>query len=264
MVERGVLALHADPGSGLVDVRRSAGRSVAVRAAAQSPLKLLTPRNHGHAAWVFAATFGGGLVDGDRIAIDARVAPGAALLLGTQASTKVYRSPRHGSSQSLRATVGDDALLAVVPDPVVCFEGARYEQRSEIHLGERSSLVWLDALTSGRMARGERWAFHAYQTRTRITRAGKPIAIDAQRIVPGETPMGRFDAIATLVFIGAPPPAPLPLARRGDLVESVSPIEGGHVVRVAASRAELLTASLRRHLAWLPAALGDDPFARKW
>ena len=113
--------------------RASGGKTVLGTAFAASPLRLLTPADHGDAAWVFLASLGGGLLDGDRIDLDVEVGDGASALLGTQASTKVYRSPPGGagSSQRLSARVGAGALLAVVPDPVVCFADTRYEQTLE-------------------------------------------------------------------------------------------------------------------------------------
>ena len=63
---------------------------------------------------MFAATFGGGLVDGDAIALRAHLHEGAEALLGTQASTKVYKG-RCG--QSLTATVADGGRRVVVPPP---------------------------------------------------------------------------------------------------------------------------------------------------
>ena len=79
-------------GTGLVRVVRSGCRSVVSRALATSPLKLFTPRNHGAAAWVYSANYGGGLVGGDTLRLVVDVGPGALALLTTQASTKVYRS----------------------------------------------------------------------------------------------------------------------------------------------------------------------------
>ena len=90
------------------------------RAFATSPAKLIATKGRGATCWVYAATLGGGLVGGDEIRVRADVTTGARALLTTQASTKVYRSLRP-SRQSLQASVEADALLAVVPDPVVCF-----------------------------------------------------------------------------------------------------------------------------------------------
>src|SRR5262245_60409912 len=68
----------AGPGRAFLAVTRRDRRSVVTRAFARSPLRLLTPANHGHAAWVYTSSYGGGLVDGDRLAVDVEVKPGAA------------------------------------------------------------------------------------------------------------------------------------------------------------------------------------------
>src|SRR5436853_599048 len=97
------------------------------------PLRLLTPQNHGHAAWAYTSSLGGGFVDGDEVRLDVRVRPGAAALLATQGATRVYRSPR-GCSSETRAEVEGGWLLALIPDPTVCFAGARFRSRCEVDL----------------------------------------------------------------------------------------------------------------------------------
>src|SRR5688572_3469687 len=89
----GIRDVHA-PGVGQIEVTRAAGRSRVTRAYATSPLRLLTPRNHGDAAWIYAASYGGGLLGGDRVQLSVQVANGARAFLSTQASTKIYRSDR--------------------------------------------------------------------------------------------------------------------------------------------------------------------------
>ncbi|HTB72495.1 MAG TPA: urease accessory protein UreD [Polyangiaceae bacterium] len=176
--------------------RASGGKTVLGTAFAASPLRLLTPANHGDAAWVFLASLGGGLLDGDRIDLDVEVGDGASALLGTQASTKVYRSPPGGagSSQRLSARVGAGALLAFVPDPVVCFADARYEQTLEISLAPSASLWLADGYSCGRSARGERWAFSRYASRTTVFRGGARSIVDATRLEAGVGPgLGRLD-----------------------------------------------------------------------
>ncbi len=252
------------------------GAAVA-HARAESPLKLLLPRNHGVAQWVFAATYGGGLVDGDAIALDVEIDAGAAAFLSTQSSTKVYRSPQ-GTRQAMAARVGAGALLAVVPDPVVCFAGARYAQTADITLAPDASLLFVDALTSGRSARGERWDFARYASRTRITRGARVLATDATVLAPEDgdlrARMRRFDAMAT-VFAFGPRAGALrdamlaaggaPASRRAEIVAAASPLgDDGAIFRVAATSTGAMLAALRAALAPLATLLGDDPFARKF
>src|SRR5258705_12351701 len=85
----GIPGIPGAPGRARIGVIRSGSRSVVSRAYATSPLRLLTPANHGHAAWIYTSSFGGGLVDGDRIAMDIDVGRGAAAFISSQASTKI-------------------------------------------------------------------------------------------------------------------------------------------------------------------------------
>jgi len=65
------VAVAPAAGRGEIEVvRRPDGRSVVARAYATSPLRLLTPINHGHAAWIYGSSYGGGLVDGDAVTLD--------------------------------------------------------------------------------------------------------------------------------------------------------------------------------------------------
>jgi len=257
-------------GDGVLDVMRGPrGGSVVSRAVARAPLRLLTPGNHGHAAWAFLSSLGGGFVDGDAVSLEVSVGDGAAALLATQASTKVYRSPR-GCGQRIRATVGAGGLLVVLPDPVVCFAGARLDQALDVELGDGAAVLVVDAFTCGRAARGERWAFDGYRSAITVTRGGRLVLRDVIELDPAHGPlparMGRFDALATLIAIGpgvelAAPPSP---KRGAACVASRSAIEDGLVLRAAATGAEPLHAAIRAALTGLPALLGDDPFARKY
>jgi len=237
------------------------GRTHVASARAAAPLKILAPRNHGDARWTFVATYGGGLVDGDAIALDVRVDAGARALLGTQASTKVYRG---ASTQTLTADVGPDALLVVMPDPLTPFAGARYEQRSTLRLAPGASLVWVDALSCGRAARGERWAFSRFESRTEIVVHGELVAHDALVLDASEQDigraMGRFDAFATVLIVNAELGAPM----QGDVVWAPCPRAWGTCVRAAAPSTAALSSFLRELLAPVRDSLGDDPFARKW
>jgi urease accessory protein len=241
-------------------------------------LRLLHPKNSGSAAWVYAATFGGGLVGGDAIALDARVDAGAAALISTQASTKVYRSDR-GARQALRAHADEESVLVLLPDPVTPFAGSSYIQEQHIELASSANLVAVDWMTAGRVGSGERWQFTSYASRTWIRRGGRAILHDATLLSPDEGDMAkrmrRFNCIAWAAAIGpalrahalrlagaldgvAPP-------RRADLLLSVAPLEeDGVLLRVAGTSAQQVGAVLRQHLSFVPSLLGDDPWISKF
>lgn len=258
-------------------VRRES-RSVVTCAFATSPLRLLTPANHGHAAWVYTSNYGGGLVDGDRVVLDVAVEAGAAAFVSTQASTKVYRSPR-GTSAELAGRVEPDGLLIVAPDPVVCFAGSRYRQVQRFHVADGGSLVVVDCVLSGRCASGERWAFSEYRSLIEIFMGERLVVHDALALRASDgdlaSRLGRFDVLAVAAIVGRPlggeaadvlaAATRYPVMRRADqLIMASSVGEDGCILRIAGTSGEQVGRTLRELLRFIPARLGDDPWRRKW
>jgi urease accessory protein len=264
-------------GHGVLRFSRTGPSTSVSHAFANSPLRLLLPKNHGHAAWAYLSSLGGGLVEGDEIDLHVVVDQRASAFVSSQGPTRVYRSV-NGSSHCLRGTVKRDGCLVVVPDPISLFEGARCLQTVSFSLDAGASLVWLDVLGAGRVARGERWAFSSFTSELEIRREGD-LWIQERMILDRSQGsiakrMGRFEAFATLVLAGprveehierlsaTSQTSALP---RGDAqVSSVSRLAtDGCVVRLAAIEMSHLNEALKQLLGFLPDLLGDDPFARR-
>ena len=266
------------PGYGAVVFEEVRGTTVLTRAVASSPLRLLHPKNSGGAAWVYAATYGGGLLGGDTIALDVNAGPGASAMLSTQASTKVYRSDAR-ARQQLRAHAAEGSLLVLLPDPVTPFAASHYTQEQHIDLAPGASLVAVDWMTAGRVSSGERWQFTSYASRTWLRRDGRVILHDATLLAPEDgdlsARLGRFNCIAWAVAIGPAVRAAAlrlagslgdaPVPKRADLLLSAAPLEDdGVLVRVAGTSAQQVGAVLKQHLNFVPSLLGDDPWAARW
>jgi urease accessory protein len=190
----------------------------------------------------------------------------------------VYRSLRP-SRQTIVATVEPRALLAVVPDPVVCFGDADFTQRQHYELHDAASLVVVDWMTSGRHAAGERWAFSRYESRIEITRQEQPVVFDAvllERDLDSVAErMNQFDVLLTAVVTG-PLVSPAiesivartadePIVGRADLVASTARLrDGGLLLRMAGTSVEHVGRVLRDSLAFLSPLVGDDLWSRKW
>jgi len=270
----------ARAGQGHVGFAQVDGATAVVRCHARSPLQILVPRHRGRSAWAFLATLGGGLVSGDQVGIDVDVGPGATALLASQAETKVYRSLGGAEAvQALHARVGRDGALAVLPEAVSPFAGARFAQEQRYELEEGASLLLLDSVVAGRTARGERWVFDGYHSRVEVRVAGRLVLGDATELVPrGERPladwMGGFEAVALAVAIGpafAADAAALvdslggaPVRGGAPVLAAASPIPGGAIVRAASRTAEHLARFVRDALSFVARPLGDDPFERRW
>ncbi|HEX4796226.1 MAG TPA: urease accessory protein UreD [Humisphaera sp.] len=257
------------------------GQSAVTRLQAHSPLRLLAPRSAGKSAWVFTSTFGGGLLAGDRIDLEVEVGQGATCLLGTQSQTKVYRSDQPlAASQVLNAQVAIDATLIALPDAIACFRNANFAQQQRIDLAPSASLCWLDWFTSGRRARGERWAFRSYISRADITVGNKLIFRDALRLdatdgkIDHPYRMGNCDCFATALLIGPRFAnyakelliwsSTQPAAMQESVIFAASPVSEGVVLRVAGATTEAVGRWLRNRLGCITQELGDDPWERKW
>jgi len=270
--------VNAAPGMGILDIARVDRRSVVRRAYATSPLRFLTPRNHGPAAWVYASSYGGGLVGGDNLRLTISIGAGASAFVSSQASTKVYRS-RDRSSAELQATVSTGGHLVLWPDPVVCYAGSTFRQSQCFELGDDGSLILVDTMTSGRRASGERWQFVEYANRITVRQEGRVVLFDSTRLsgVEGDLAarLGRFDVLCSVVIVGprflenvralTESIGARPMERRADLLLSAAPLgDAGCLLRVVGRSTEQVTGVVRRYLSFLSCVLGDDPWTRKW
>jgi urease accessory protein len=119
----------------------------------------------------------GGVLAGDRLALNVEVETGAAAQVTTTGATRLYRH-RAGaadSEQRTRFLIGDAALLEYLPDSQIPYAGSRHVQRTEIRLGRGSTLFWWEVLAPGRMAAGERFAFERLRVQTEIYAGPRPV-----------------------------------------------------------------------------------------
>ncbi|ORY81903.1 urease accessory protein UreD [Protomyces lactucae-debilis] len=169
-------------------------------------------------------SYGGGLVGGDCIALDATIGEGATLALLTQGSTKVFKVRPHGqlsssvpskherreTRQILDVRIAHAATVVLLPDPVQPFTDAKYNQEQRFHLADTtSSCIVLDWILGGRVANGEIWAFERYKSINHIFLAGdsqdRLLLRDAQ-LLERQSGMarqfGRRHCLATLLLAG--------------------------------------------------------------
>ena len=121
---------------------------------------------------LFLLTYGGGLVAGDHIDLSIRLDAGTRLTITTQGSTKVFRPSAPiappTTRQDLTVHVSKHAALWIAPDPVQPYAGSFYAQRQIFNVEGGGSLGFVDWVSEGRKARGERWAFAAWRGRNEI------------------------------------------------------------------------------------------------
>ncbi|MGH9648265.1 MAG: urease accessory protein UreD [Bryobacteraceae bacterium] len=157
----------------------------------------------------------GGVLAGDRLALDVEVQSGAAAQITTTGATRLYRH-RAGaadSEQRSRFLVGDGALLEYLPDPVIPYAGSRHIQRTEIRLGRGSTLFWWEVLAPGRQAAGERFAFERLRIQTEVYAGVRPVLREDYLLEPSQKDssatvrMSEYSHTASLCVVkeGQPP-----------------------------------------------------------
>jgi urease accessory protein len=172
------------------------------------------------------------------------------------------------------------AIAISAPDPIVCYAGSRYSQCQKFNLSPGAGLVMIDWLTSGRHARGERWAFDRYESRTEVHIARRCTFRDAVVLDPtdgelGSTMrMGLCDCFATVLVVGKllnHRAATLlefvkaqPISRDAGLMFSASAIDEGVVLRIAGRDTQSVACWIRERLDFVFHLVGQRLWSRRW
>ncbi|XP_074626781.1 uncharacterized protein LOC141884795 [Acropora palmata] len=171
------------------------------------PLKFLVPTQAStvpSCQWLYIITFGGGLVEGDNVAVDIKVSENCTIVVTTQASTKVFNSEAGlTTQQSLTGVVADGGLLAILPDPVVCFKDAIYSQQQDVELSSNGNVVILDWFTAGRIALGEVWDMSSYKSRNRVFVNGKLVYGDSIKLSNEMTGLSLKESMCDTLVLGS-------------------------------------------------------------
>lgn len=187
-----------------------AGRTVLARRAHRGPLVVQRPfYPEGDVCHAYLIHPPGGVVGGDRLAVQVRMEETAHALLTTPAAGKFYRSAGATAVQTQHLSVASGALLEWLPQETILYAGSRVEMTTRVELAPGGRFIGWEIVCLGRPAAGE--AFHAGAVRQRfeVWRDGAPLFIDRARI-DGASPvlqapwgLGGRPVTATLAAIPA-------------------------------------------------------------
>lgn len=149
----------------------------------------------------------GGLVGGDRLSARAVCGPGTHVLLSTPSANRVYRSLGEPSVLTVDLRVEAGAVLEWVPDVTIPYAGSRFLQRIAVRLAPGATCLLWDALASGRIARGERWAFASWENEIRILTDSCGSVLERSHVEPEGCPdavglAAEWDYVGSLYVIG--------------------------------------------------------------
>jgi urease accessory protein len=195
---------------GVAEIRfaRSGGVSRLTHLYQRDPLRVLFPTPAaGDPPLAVVLTTSGGLVGGDWLDIDIRLAEDAAAHVTASAAEKVYRStgPTTAVCQSL--SVASGATLEFLPLETILFDGARLWRETTVELGRDAGFLGGDILVFGRRARGERFTKGFLREVWQVRREGNLVWGDAvhleddiARIIDHPACFDGAAAFATLIL----------------------------------------------------------------
>jgi urease accessory protein len=101
-------------------------------------------------AWLFMITTGGCVLQGDRLALDVTLGPGARAHVTTQSATKVHSMDANYAHQTQVFTLGGGAYLEFLPDPLIPHRQARFANDTRIEIDETASMLYSEIVQPGR------------------------------------------------------------------------------------------------------------------
>jgi urease accessory protein len=152
----------------------------------------------------------GGVLQGDRSAIEIAVADDARAHVTTQSATKIQRMDANFAAQTLDIVLGERAYLEFLPEPTIPYRNSRYIARTRLVAPASATLLHAEILQAGRVhhAAGERFAFDVFSSTIAAHRPdGAPLFVEkfvvepARRGVTNLAVMGVHEVFANVVLL---------------------------------------------------------------
>jgi urease accessory protein len=141
----------------------------------------------------------GGILGGDYLKMEVTLSPDSAATVLTQAANRIYRGAE--ARQNAIFYVGGGGFLEYLPHHLIPFRSSNYGQEAEFYVaGDATLHVW-DAVSAGRVACGERFAFDRLSVRTRIFRESLPEIADGFELSAGGEPFGGYSYMGVMYVL---------------------------------------------------------------
>jgi urease accessory protein len=210
----------------------------------------------------------GGMAGGDRFAVEIAAGPGAALVVGTAAAEKIYRSHGPATEVAVALELATGARLRWLPQETILFDRARLARRIDVDMDEGATLVLAEALVLGRAAMGERVEEGELIDRWRVRVGGRLAFAEslrltgaiAQKLARPAAAAGGCAIATVLIAPGDERHVEAVRAREFSGEVGTSAWNGVAVARLVARDG----AALRRDLAAVLAALDAGPLPKLW
>lgn len=144
----------------------------------------------GDIPYYFLISTGGGYTEGESYLQTVDMQDNTHAILTTQTPNYIFKC-EHGrqTSQTNIVNVGDHCMLEYYIDETIPYAHALFQQDTEVHLGEGSSMILTDGLTAGWSRDETPFQYGRIGIRTRIQRKQELLLNDYLLVDPSEDPM---------------------------------------------------------------------------
>ena len=161
-------------------------------------------------AWLFVITTSGCVLQGDRLALEVQMGPGARAHVTTQSATKVHSMDANYAVQTQVFTLDDGAYLEYLPEPLIPHRRARFLSNTRISIAPTATLLHGEVVRPGRKHHHPDEAFGAtlLVLAVEAARPGGDVLFSEKLVIdPVRRPveqtgvMGSFDVLGNVILL---------------------------------------------------------------
>ena len=136
-------------------------------------------------AFIYLVNPTGGFLQYDQHRVCITVSAGAQAHITTQSATKLYAMPDGSARQEIQLTVEAGGYLEYLPDPIIPFGAANFEQSTCVDVSPGGTLLHWEVITPGRVAMEERFRYARLCSRLTVNgQHGHPVYREAFDLTP--------------------------------------------------------------------------------
>jgi urease accessory protein len=198
-----------------LEFERRRGGTLLARSQHEGPLRVqrpFYPEGEGGPCHVYVLHPPGGVVSGDQLLVDVRLAAESQALLTAPGANKLYRA-RVATNASLtqRFVAAQGATVEWLPPETIAFAGCQARVVTHVELASDATYAGWELLCLGRPASGERFTHGELKTELSLTRGDKLVYFERGQYRGGdallEAPWGLFGQPVLGTFLIASPAA---------------------------------------------------------
>ncbi|MFI5416739.1 MAG: urease accessory protein UreD [Nitrososphaerales archaeon] len=104
---------------------------------------------------VYMVSSSGGILQGDKYAIDIILEKGALAHITTQGATRIYGMNASNAIQVVNVSLDDGAYLEFIPDQIIPYKNSRFYQEINFKVHDNATMIYSEIVSPGRTGMGE-------------------------------------------------------------------------------------------------------------